>query len=213
LTIKTLHVPSSTRPSSSIASITKAGAGTLNLQRSRQGWPVVFQASESDQGRASGAAIAEGIYSNAESFERAKEYYADVKGRVAALGRNPDHILILPGLISIIADTDEAARAIEEEQNGRLDLAKALVQPDRPFNYHNFAQYELDTPFPDASHLTLNSYAQAGFALSRCQSAPRLDPDPGATQELELVQKRFVLVGFRSAPTGAPAESIVSMLL
>ena len=133
-------------------------AGPLNIQRSRQGQPVIFQAGESDQGRAFGAAIAEGIYSNAESFEQAREYYADVKGRAAALGRDPDHIVILPGLIPIIADSDEEARAIEEEQNGKLDLKKALIQLGRPFNYHDFGQYELDAPFPDVSHLSLNSY-------------------------------------------------------
>ncbi len=81
-----------------------------------------------------------------------------MKARASALGRNPDHIVILPGLIPIIADTDQEALKREEEQNGKLDLNKALVQLGRPFNYHDFSQYELDAPFPDVSHLTLNSY-------------------------------------------------------
>ena len=142
-------------------------AGPLNIQRSPQGQPVIFQAGESSEGRAFGAAIAEGIYSNAESFEQAREYYADVKGRAAALGRDPDHIVILPGLIPIIADSDEEARAIEEEQNGKLDLNKALVQLGRPFNYHDFGQYPLDAPFPDVSHLTLNSYKGSAERIVR----------------------------------------------
>jgi len=133
-------------------------AGPLNISRSRQGQPVIFQAGESDQGRAFGAQIAEGIYSNAESFETAREYYQDVKARAVRLGRDPDHIAILPGLIPIIADTEAQALAIEEAENGKLDFAKALVQLGRPFNYHDFAQYDADAPFPDVSHLTLNSY-------------------------------------------------------
>jgi alkanesulfonate monooxygenase SsuD/methylene tetrahydromethanopterin reductase-like flavin-dependent oxidoreductase (luciferase family) len=32
------------------------------------------------------------------------------------------------------------------------------VQLGRPFNYHDFTQYDLDAPFPDVSHLSLNSY-------------------------------------------------------
>jgi len=32
------------------------------------------------------------------------------------------------------------------------------VQLGRAFNYHNFAQYDLDAPFPDLSGVTLNSY-------------------------------------------------------
>ncbi|RZK02791.1 MAG: LLM class flavin-dependent oxidoreductase [Novosphingobium sp.] len=132
--------------------------GPLNIQRSRQGQPVIFQAGESEEGRAFGGAIAEGIYANAESFEQAREYYADVKARAATRGRNPDHVVILPGLIPVIAETDAEAQAIEEAQNGKLDLAKALVQLGRPFNYHDFGQYDLDAPFPDLGHLTLNSY-------------------------------------------------------
>ena len=133
-------------------------AGPLNIQRSVQGQPVIFQAGESSEGRAFGAAIAEGIYSNAESFEQAREYYDDVKTRARALGRNPDHIIILPGLVPIIGDTDEDAQARQDAQLGALDLNKALVQLGRPFNYHDFSQYELDAPFPSVAHLTLNSY-------------------------------------------------------
>jgi FMN-dependent oxidoreductase (nitrilotriacetate monooxygenase family) len=133
-------------------------AGPLNISRSRQGQPVIFQAGDSDEGRAFGAAIAEGIYTNAESLGQAQDFYRDVKQRAAALGRNPDHIVIMPGLIPIIADTDEEAQAIEEQKLGALDLKKALVQLGRPFNYHDFSQYPLDEPFPNLDHLGLNGY-------------------------------------------------------
>ena len=132
--------------------------GPLNIQRSPQGQPVLFQAGESSEGRAFGASIAEGIYSNAEDFGQAKEYYDDVKSRAAAQGRNPDHILILPGLIPIIADTQEQAREQQEAQIGKLDLQKALVELGRPFNHHDFSQYDLDAPFPNVGTLSLNAY-------------------------------------------------------
>jgi FMN-dependent oxidoreductase (nitrilotriacetate monooxygenase family) len=133
-------------------------AGPLNISRSRQGQPVIFQAGESEQGRQFGAAIAQGIYSNAESFEDAQAYYGDVKRRAAALGRDPNHISIMPGLIPIIAETDDAALQREDAARGNLDLTKALIQLGRPFNYHDFSQYDLDGPFPDLQHLSLNSY-------------------------------------------------------
>jgi FMN-dependent oxidoreductase (nitrilotriacetate monooxygenase family) len=142
-------------------------AGPLNIQRSRQGQPVIFQAGESDQGRAFGAAVAEGTYALAESFDQAREYYADLKARAVALGRDPEHIVVLPGLVPIIAETDEEAQAIEEQENGKLDLGKALVQLGRPFNYHDFGQYDLDSPFPDVSHLTLNSYKGSAERIVR----------------------------------------------
>ncbi|CAN5188677.1 LLM class flavin-dependent oxidoreductase [soil metagenome] len=149
-------------------------AGPLAIERSRQGQPVIFQAGDSDQGRNLGAHIAEGVYTNGESFEVAKAYYDDLKARAVALGRDPDHIVVLPGLSPIIADTVEEARAREEQEQGKLDFDKALVQLGRPFNYHDFAQYDLDAPFPDVSNLSLNSYKGHAERIIRTAAAEGL---------------------------------------
>jgi len=133
-------------------------AGPLALTRSKQGQPVIFQAGISNDGRNLGAHIADGLFAGVENFEDAQEYYADVKGRAAALGRDPDHILVTPGLSPVIEDTDEAAQAFVDQRKGKLDLDKLLVALGRPFGYHDFRQYPLDEPFPDVSHLSLNSY-------------------------------------------------------
>jgi FMN-dependent oxidoreductase (nitrilotriacetate monooxygenase family) len=142
-------------------------AGPLNISRSPQGQPVIFQAGSSEEGRDLAAAVAEGIYSNAESFEEAEAYYRDIKRRTVAAGRNPDHLLIFPGLVPIIADTDQEARRREEEANGKLDLKKALVQLGRPFNYHDFSQCPLDAPFPDLGDLGANGYRGAADRIKR----------------------------------------------
>jgi FMN-dependent oxidoreductase (nitrilotriacetate monooxygenase family) len=133
-------------------------AGPLALSRSRQGQPVIFQAGDSDEGRNLGAHIAEGTFASAQDFETGRSYYADLKARAAALGRNPDLITVMPGLSPIIAETDEEAQAIVEKQRSALDINKLLVQVGRAFNYHDFSTYELDAPFPDLSGVTLNSY-------------------------------------------------------
>ncbi|WP_313805496.1 LLM class flavin-dependent oxidoreductase [Sphingobium sp.] len=133
-------------------------AGPLALSRSRQGQPVIFQAGDSHEGRDLGAAIAEGTFTGAQDFETGRSYYADIKARAAALGRNPDLIKILPGLTPIIAETDEEAQAIAAAAQEALDIDKLLVQLGRAFNYHDFSRYDLDAPFPDLSGVTLNSY-------------------------------------------------------
>lgn len=133
-------------------------AGPLALSRSRQGQPVIFQAGESDEGRDLGARIAEGTFASTDSFEVGQAYYADLKARAAALGRDPDLITVMPGLFPIIAETDEEAQAIAASQQGALDVGKLLVQLGRAFNYHDFKQYPLDAPFPDLTGVTLNSY-------------------------------------------------------
>ncbi len=119
---------------------------------------MIFQAGDSSEGRDLGAAIAEGTFAGVDTFEYAQAYYADLKGRAAALGRNPDHITVMPGLSPVIAETDAEAEALAEAQRGVLDLDKLLVQLGRAFGYHDFRQYPLDEPFPDVSNLSLNSY-------------------------------------------------------
>ena len=133
-------------------------AGPLALTRSPQGQPVIFQAGHSSQGRDLGARIADATFTVAESLEDAKVYYADLKARARALGRDPDQIIVAPGIDPIVADSDEEAEAILAERHGAFDLDKALVQIGRAFNYHDFRQYPVDEPFPDTGNLTLNSY-------------------------------------------------------
>jgi FMN-dependent oxidoreductase (nitrilotriacetate monooxygenase family) len=133
-------------------------AGPLALSRSRQGQPVIFQAGDSKEGRSLGAAIADGTFASAQDFETGQAYYADVKARAAALGRDPDQIKILPGLVPVIADTDEEALALAAQAQGELNVDKLLVQVGRAFNYHDFSGYDLEAPFPDLSGVTLNSY-------------------------------------------------------
>ena len=64
--------------------------GPLNVARSPQGQPVVVMAGASDDGRALSAETAEVVFSASDSFEHAKGYYADVKGRMARHGRAPE---------------------------------------------------------------------------------------------------------------------------
>ena len=66
--------------------------GPLNVSRSPQGQPVIFQAGDSEQGRDLGATIGEGIFTHAASLEQGQAFYADIKSRAAAKGRDPDHL-------------------------------------------------------------------------------------------------------------------------
>ena len=59
--------------------------GPLNVARSPQGQPVVVQAGASDDGRQLAAETAEVVFSASDSIEHAREYYADVKGRMVRL--------------------------------------------------------------------------------------------------------------------------------
>jgi FMN-dependent oxidoreductase (nitrilotriacetate monooxygenase family) len=169
-------------------------AGPLALSRSRQGQPVLFQAGDSNEGRTLGAAIAEGTFTSAEDFETGRAYYADLKARAAAIGRDPDSIKILPGLVPIIAETDEEAQAIALAAQGALDISKLLVQLGRAFNYHDFALYDLDAPFPDLSSVTLNSYKGQAERIIRVAQE----------EKLTLREAAYRFGQWRSAFVGSP---------
>jgi FMN-dependent oxidoreductase (nitrilotriacetate monooxygenase family) len=135
-------------------------AGPLNVSRSPQGQPVIFQAGDSEQGRDLGAEIAEGIFTFGPSLEAAQAFYRDLKRRAAAKGRNPEEILIMPGTSFFIGDTDAEARQIEHDlQASDRDFDRALAELGRPFAWHDFRQYDLDAPFPQETLV----YAERGF--------------------------------------------------
>ncbi|MFI5959419.1 LLM class flavin-dependent oxidoreductase [Cryptosporangium sp. NPDC051539] len=124
-------------------------AGPLNLERSPQGQPVIFQAGDSEDGRDLGAAVADAIFTHAATLEQARAFRTELRERAAAKGRDPENVLIVPGIFPIIADTDEQARAKETAILGAKSFDKALAELGRPFGWHDFRQYDLDAPFPD----------------------------------------------------------------
>ncbi|ADO44020.1 LLM class flavin-dependent oxidoreductase [Ketogulonicigenium vulgare] len=123
--------------------------GPLNIERSAQGEPVLFQAGDSDQGRDFGARVAEGIFTHAASLESGQAFYKDIKSRAAAYGRQPDEIVILPGAEIVVGDTDAEARDLERHYHfADQSFDQALAEFGRSFGWHDFRQYDLDAPFP-----------------------------------------------------------------
>jgi FMN-dependent oxidoreductase (nitrilotriacetate monooxygenase family) len=128
--------------------------GPLNVERSPQGQPVLFQAGDSDEGRDLGAAIGEVIFTYAATVEQGQAFARDLRARAATKGRDPENVLIFPGINPIVADTDEEAREKEREQLfNEKSVQRALKELGRPFGWHDFSQYDLDAPFPEMGDL------------------------------------------------------------
>lgn len=132
--------------------------GPLNIARSKQGQPVIFQAGISEDGRNFAAKYANVIFAGFEEKEEAKAFYADVKRRAKEFGRNPDELFILPGIIPIVGDTEQDADRKHQEIVELVTIEKALHALGRPFDDHDFTQYPLDEPFPDLEDLGSNSH-------------------------------------------------------
>ncbi|MFW3463981.1 NtaA/DmoA family FMN-dependent monooxygenase [Streptomyces sp. 058-1L] len=171
-------------------------AGPLNVSRSPQGQPVIFQAGVSAEGRDLAARVAEGIYAPGGTLEQAQEYYADIKKRTAAHGRDPDHIKVFIHGGPVVGSTDEEARRREreifEEDN---DFERNLALLGRSFGAYDFSVHDLDAPFPDVAHL-----AEKGGRTGAAQIIER-----AREEKLTLRQVAAAANAFRQSPfVGAP---------
>ncbi|MBT0669544.1 LLM class flavin-dependent oxidoreductase [Novosphingobium profundi] len=101
-------------------------AGPLNVARPPQGHPIIVQAGGSGAGRALAARTADLIFTAARSLEVAQEFYADMKARAAAFGRNPDHIKVIPSVQFMVRSSEEEARRAEAELLDLVPEALAL---------------------------------------------------------------------------------------
>lgn len=122
--------------------------GPLNVPRSPQGHPVVIEAGSSEPGRALAAENADVVFTNQSSLAAAQAFYADLKGRLAQHGREPDDVKILPGLFTIVGRTNREAR-------DRFDELQSLVHPDvgikllsEMLGGIDLSTYPLDGPLP-----------------------------------------------------------------
>ncbi len=91
--------------------------GPLNIARPVQGWPVIVQAGASEPGRQLAAETAEVIFGAEPNIEAGQRFYADVKGRMQAIGRDPEHMKILPAAFVVVGETLAEAQA----KRDRLD--------------------------------------------------------------------------------------------
>jgi alkanesulfonate monooxygenase len=122
--------------------------GPLNIARAPQGWPVIVQAGASNAGRQVAAETAEMVFASQRTLEDGKEYYADIKARAEKIGRNPDHIKILPSLMVMLGETDEEAK----EKRAILDsgVHEDSAIPSLSISLgHDASVYDLDKPLPD----------------------------------------------------------------
>src|SRR5690606_33533344 len=117
--------------------------GGLNVSRSPQGHPVIFQAGSSGKGREVAAATADAVFTVQESLDASKSFYRTMKAQVAAQGRDPDGVLVMPGLLPVIGRSrSEAAE--------RLEQLNALIHPSLGLELlstligHDLSGYDVD---------------------------------------------------------------------
>jgi alkanesulfonate monooxygenase len=165
--------------------------GPLNVPRPPQGHPILVQAGSSSTGRGFAAEFADAIFTTSLQTYEAREYYADVKQRVAACGRNPDHVIILPGVTYCVAETDAEAQAQYEYMLSLVHPIAAREMAALTLG-HDLSPYPMDGPVPDLP--------PPNTSVGTYHSAMKLARDENLTIRqlsirLATGRNRFVIVG------------------
>jgi alkanesulfonate monooxygenase SsuD/methylene tetrahydromethanopterin reductase-like flavin-dependent oxidoreductase (luciferase family) len=127
----------------------------------------LIQAGASDDGRDLAAETADVIFAANTTLEIGRAFYSDIKARVARFGRNPDHVLIMPGFQVMLGRTEQEAR---DKFEALQDLIHPTVGVRHLSHYIAFelSGYPIDGPLPDIPLTNLNnSRTEMLFKLAR----------------------------------------------
>ncbi|WGY01819.1 LLM class flavin-dependent oxidoreductase [Nocardioides sp. QY071] len=142
--------------------------GPLDVSRSPQGRPVLVQAGASATGRDFAARYAEVIFSAAPNISSAQEFYGDMRRRIAAAGRDPGQVKLLPGCSTFIGSTEEEACRIRDEAVSLMDVDYGLIGLQEELGGVDLSGLDLDEPIP------VDRLPEDTSALVARQSRPQL---------------------------------------
>ncbi|WP_024680759.1 LLM class flavin-dependent oxidoreductase [Pseudomonas syringae] len=123
--------------------------GPLNVARSPQGQPVVVQAGSSEVGRDLAAQTAEVVFTAQTSLASAQAFYADIKGRLSAYGRDADSLKVMPGVFIVVAETEALAKQKFESFQDLVEPQVGVALLGRMLGNFDLSGYPLDGPLPE----------------------------------------------------------------
>jgi alkanesulfonate monooxygenase len=109
---------------------------------------VIVQAGASDSGRQLAAETAEAVFTAQSSLAVGREFYADVKGRMEKIGRDPEHMKILPACFVVVGDTVEQAKEKRAKLDSLVNYANAIASLSIALG-HDASKFDPDGPLPD----------------------------------------------------------------
>ncbi|WP_018680987.1 LLM class flavin-dependent oxidoreductase [Actinokineospora enzanensis] len=140
--------------------------GPLNTPRIPQGHPLLVQAGSSHDGKAFAARWAEAVFTAHQTVESAREFYADLKGRLADNGRAADSLKVLPGIVPVLGSTRAEADRLAAELDELIVPVRAVRQLSEMIGV-DLTGHPLDRPLPQLPPVAAINGAQSRFALVR----------------------------------------------
>src|SRR5580700_9558148 len=122
-------------------------AGALTLPRSPQGRPAFAQAGSSGPGIELAGKTADMVFTAQPDVPSGRRFRESVRAAARRHGRDPDAVLVLPGVAFVLGSTEAEARAARGALEDRVDAEfrwrnlahnagfdAALIDPDRPLS-------------------------------------------------------------------------------
>jgi FMN-dependent oxidoreductase (nitrilotriacetate monooxygenase family) len=141
--------------------------GPLNIGRTPQGRPILFQAGASEDGKQLAAKHADAIFTHHDTQQQAQTFYHDVKKQLVEQGREPDDLRIFQGVSVIVGDDNEDVERQYWETARLVSIDNALNYLGRYFEHYDFSRHPLDEPFPDIGELGQNSFRSTTDTIKR----------------------------------------------
>ncbi len=118
--------------------------GPLTVPRTPQGRPTLLQAGQSGRGREFAAQWADLLFTAAPGIDVAQQHYREQRAQIAAAGRDPSEVKILPMAYVVVGETE--AIAAEKEQlflHRYVHPMASLTLLSEVLNY-DFSGHDLD---------------------------------------------------------------------
>jgi N-acetyl-S-(2-succino)cysteine monooxygenase len=122
-------------------------AGALTLPRSPQGRPAFAQAGSSGPGIELAGKTADMVFTAQPDIPSGRRFRESVREAARRHGRDPDDVLVLPGVAFVLGSTEAEARALRAELEDQVDpefrwrnlahnagLDPRLIDPDQPLS-------------------------------------------------------------------------------
>ena len=123
--------------------------GPSAVPRSPQGHPVMIQAGSSEPGMNLSARVSDIAFTSQSSLKGAKAFYDNVKSRCDRYGRSPDDMLVLPGALLFIGETESEAREKLDMLNSLIPLRVAMQRLSANLGGVDLSKFDLDAPLPE----------------------------------------------------------------
>ena len=141
--------------------------GPSAVPRSPQGHPVMIQAGSSEPGMNLSARVADIAFTSQSSLKSAQTFYSNVKGRCEGFGRSPDDLLVMPGALLFIGETESEAKEKLDMLNAMIPLRVAMQRLQHNLGI-DISKFDLDAPLPDlAGNNARVSAVESYIAISR----------------------------------------------